>query len=159
MCSEQNGVDVRQNKQTGSGIFKTRAVKRSGFKFFCHHILIAINSINWNVQNKVFWQKLDSMRWFSHRRSRAPEDRSRQNRMQAAVNVHCRQPIIPGGHTVDSPAAACSVRPIAHASPYHALPMGMTAVFRFYSAVLAIAIPSVCPSVCHTPVLCQNDCT
>jgi len=25
------------------------------------------------------------------------------------------------------------------------------------SAVLATAIPSVCPSVCHTPVLCQND--
>ena len=32
---------------------------------------------------------------------------------------------------------------------------------RFASAVLATAIPSVCPSVClsfsHTPVLCQND--
>jgi len=25
------------------------------------------------------------------------------------------------------------------------------------SAVLATAIPSVCPSVCHTPVLCHND--
>jgi len=25
------------------------------------------------------------------------------------------------------------------------------------SAVLAIAIPSVCLSVCHTPVLCHND--
>jgi len=30
---------------------------------------------------------------------------------------------------------------------------------RIASAVLATAIPSVCPSVCHTPVLCQNDCT
>jgi len=28
---------------------------------------------------------------------------------------------------------------------------------RIASAVLAIAIPSVCPSVHHTPVLCQND--
>jgi len=28
---------------------------------------------------------------------------------------------------------------------------------RIASAVLAIAIPSVCPSVCYTPVLCQND--
>jgi len=28
---------------------------------------------------------------------------------------------------------------------------------RIASAVLAIAIPSVCPSVRHTPVLCQND--
>ena len=28
---------------------------------------------------------------------------------------------------------------------------------RIASAVLAIAIPSVCPSVCHTPVLRQND--
>ena len=28
---------------------------------------------------------------------------------------------------------------------------------RIARAVLAIAIPSVCPSVCHTPVLCQND--
>ena len=32
---------------------------------------------------------------------------------------------------------------------------------RIASAVLTIAIPSVCPSVClsvcHTPVLCQND--
>ena len=28
---------------------------------------------------------------------------------------------------------------------------------RIASAVLAIAIPSVCPSVCHMPVLCQND--
>jgi len=28
---------------------------------------------------------------------------------------------------------------------------------RIASAVLATAIPSVCPSVCHTPVLCQND--
>ena len=27
---------------------------------------------------------------------------------------------------------------------------------RIASAVLATAIPSVCPSVCHTPVLCQN---
>ena len=27
---------------------------------------------------------------------------------------------------------------------------------RSASAVLATAIPSVCPSVCHTPVLCQN---
>jgi len=27
---------------------------------------------------------------------------------------------------------------------------------RIASAVLAIAIPSVCPSVRHTPVLCQN---
>ena len=35
------------------------------------------------------------MRWFSHRRSRAREDRSRQNRMQA-VNVHCRHPVTPG---------------------------------------------------------------
>jgi len=26
------------------------------------------------------------------------------------------------------------------------------------SAILAIAIPSVCLSVCQTPVLCQNDC-
>ena len=32
------------------------------------------------------------MRWFSHRRSRAREDRSRQNRTQPAVNVHCRHP-------------------------------------------------------------------
>jgi len=30
---------------------------------------------------------------------------------------------------------------------------------RIASAVLAIAIPSVCPSVYHTSVLCQNDCT
>jgi len=28
---------------------------------------------------------------------------------------------------------------------------------RFASAVLAMAIPSVRPSVRHTPVLCQND--
>jgi len=28
---------------------------------------------------------------------------------------------------------------------------------RIASAVLATAIPSVCPSVCHTLVLCQND--
>ena len=28
---------------------------------------------------------------------------------------------------------------------------------RIASAVLATAIPSVCPSVRHTPVLCQND--
>ena len=28
---------------------------------------------------------------------------------------------------------------------------------RIASTVLVIAIPSVCPSVCHTPVLCQND--
>jgi len=30
---------------------------------------------------------------------------------------------------------------------------------RIASAVLATAISSVCLSVCHTPVLCQNDCT
>jgi len=30
---------------------------------------------------------------------------------------------------------------------------------RIASAVLATAIPSVCPSVCQTPVLCQNECT
>ena len=30
---------------------------------------------------------------------------------------------------------------------------------RIASAVLATAIPSVCPSVCHTPVLCQNNST
>ena len=30
---------------------------------------------------------------------------------------------------------------------------------RIASAVLSTAIPSVCPSVCHTPILCQNDCT
>ena len=30
---------------------------------------------------------------------------------------------------------------------------------RIASAVLAIAIPSVGLSVCHMPVLCQNDCT
>jgi len=34
---------------------------------------------------------------------------------------------------------------------------------RIASAVLATAIPSVClsvrPSVWHTPVFCQNDCT
>ena len=35
---------------------------------------------------------LDSMRWFTHRRSRASEDRSRQNRMQAAINVHYCHP-------------------------------------------------------------------
>jgi len=35
----------------------------------------------------------------------------------------------PGSHTVDSPDAGCSVRPAAHASPYHALPMGMTQQF------------------------------
>jgi len=29
---------------------------------------------------------------------------------------------------------------------------------RIASAVLATAIPSICLSVCHTPVLCQNDC-
>jgi len=28
---------------------------------------------------------------------------------------------------------------------------------RIASAVLATAIPSVCLSVCHTPVLCKND--
>ena len=28
---------------------------------------------------------------------------------------------------------------------------------RIASGVLATAIPSVCLSVCHTPVLCQND--
>ena len=28
---------------------------------------------------------------------------------------------------------------------------------RIASALLATAIPSVCPSVRHTPVLCQND--
>jgi len=28
---------------------------------------------------------------------------------------------------------------------------------RIANAVLATAIPSVRPSVCHTPVLCQND--
>jgi len=32
-------------------------------------------------------------------------------------------------------------------------------IARIASAVLAIAIPSVCPSVCQTPVLRQNDCT
>ena len=30
---------------------------------------------------------------------------------------------------------------------------------RFASAVLATAIPPLCPSVSHTPILCQNDCT
>jgi len=44
--------------------------------------------------NVVLWKKakLDSMCWFSHRRIRAREDCSRQNRTQAAVNVHCRHP-------------------------------------------------------------------
>jgi len=66
------------------------------------------------------------MRWFSHRRSRTREYCSRQNRTQAAVNVHCRHPVSHGGHTMESSAAACSVQPTAHASPYHALSMGMT---------------------------------
>jgi len=65
------------------------------------------------------------MRWFSHRRSRAPAGRFLvpiPNHTQAAVNVHCHHPVIPGSQS----AAACSVQPTAHASPYHALSMGMT---------------------------------
>jgi len=34
---------------------------------------------------------------------------------------------------MDSPAAACSIQPTAHASPYHALSMDDSAVFRFLS--------------------------
>jgi len=81
------------------------------------------------ISNTILKARLDSMRWFSHRHSRAREDRSRQNRTQAAVNVHCRHPVTPGGHTMESSVAACSVRPTAHASPYHALSMGMTHQF------------------------------
>jgi len=36
-------------------------------------------------------------------------------------------------------------------------PIHIITARRLASAVLATAIPSVCPSVCHTPVLCQND--
>ena len=81
---------------------------------------------------------LDSMRWFSHRRSRAPEDRSRQSRTQATANVHCRHPVTPGGHTMDSSAAACSVRSTEHASPYHALSIGMTEHFFRFSVPVTL---------------------
>jgi len=37
--------------------------------------------------------------------------------------------VTPGGHTMESSAAACSVRPTAHASPSHALSMRMTQQF------------------------------
>jgi len=55
---------------------------------------------------------------------------------------------------------------VASSGPDTATPITPSVVFftarrnaRIASAVLATAIPSVCPSVCHTPVLCQNDCT
>jgi len=38
-------------------------------------------------------------------------------------------PLTPGGQTMDSSAAACSVRPTAQASPYHALSVGVTQQF------------------------------
>ena len=37
--------------------------------------------------------------------------------------------VTPGGHTMESSAAACSVRTTAHASPYHALTMRMIPQF------------------------------
>jgi len=81
------------------------------------------------LYNSSLLFELDSMRWFSHRRSCALEDRCRQIRTQAAVNVHCLHSVTPGGHTKESSAAACSERPTAHASPYYALSMGMTQQF------------------------------
>jgi len=80
-------------------------------------------------------KQLDSMRWYFHRRSRAPEDCSRQNLTQAAANMHFRHPVTPGGHTMDSSATACSVRPTAHASPYHALSTGMNQHFFVFVRV------------------------
>jgi len=51
-----------------------------------------------------FIEQLDSMRWFSHRRSRVPEDRTRQNRMRKPPST-CTA-VTPGGYTMDSSAAA-----------------------------------------------------
>jgi len=72
------------------------------------------------------------MRWFSHRRSRAGEDRSRRNLTEAAFNMHCRHSVTPGGHTMESSAAACRVMISAHASPYHALSKGWLNSFSFF---------------------------
>jgi len=78
------------------------------------------------------------MRWFTHRRSRARKDYSRQNRMQAAVNMHCRYAVTPGGHTMESSAAACSVQPTAYSSPYHALSLGMTQHFFVFLSLVTL---------------------
>jgi len=39
--------------------------------------------------------QLNSIRWFPTGEVAPPKDRSRQNCMQAAVNVHCRHPVTP----------------------------------------------------------------
>ena len=44
-----------------------------------------------------------------------------------------------------------------HECKHHLYFSSVFTVHRIVSAVLATAIPSVCPSVHHTPVLCQND--
>jgi len=52
------------------------------------------------------------MCWFSHQRSRVPEDHSRPNRTHAAVNVHCCHPRWPNNGLVGCcmQRTACSVR-------------------------------------------------
>jgi len=83
------------------------------------------------------------MHWFSLWHSRTRGDGSRQNRTQAAINVHFCHPVTPSGHTMKSSAAACSVRPTAHASPYHALSMVMTQhFFRFLSLATLTLTPN-----------------
>jgi len=69
----------------------------------------------------IFNVKLDSMRWFSHRRRtggrKASKDRARPRGPlpQAAVSAYCRHPVTLGCNAMVSSAAACGVRCTAHA--------------------------------------------
>ena len=54
------------------------------------------HSTSWALYFVICNMVLDSMRWFSHHRSRAPEDRCRQNCTQAAVTLHCRRRVTSG---------------------------------------------------------------
>jgi len=76
------------------------------------------------------------MRCFCHRRSRVPEDRSRQNGTQAAVNVHCRHPVTLG--RPHSGLVCCCVQRTAYSARV-ALPCILngddSSLFRFLSLV------------------------
>jgi len=71
------------------------------------------------------------MRWFSHRRSHTCEDLSRQNRTQAAVNVHCHHPWRP--HNGIICGCVQRIQPTAHASPYTMhCQWGRLSIFSFF---------------------------
>jgi len=76
----------------------TKLLLKTFYDFLIHHF-------KKNVKSHVFWNLKKTWK---------------------RILEHCHHPVTPGRHTMESSAAAYNVRPTAHASPYHALSVGMT---------------------------------